>query len=223
MNNNNVTVIIPARNEEKHIENIVNFVKRSKLVNQIIVVDNASEDDCYKIAKTLDVDVLQCNTPGKGYAMELGLSAAQNDVVVFVDADVENYFENMIELLSEPILNGECDFVKSTFDRETGGFVTQIAVKPLLNVLFPELYPFSEPISGMIACKKEILEKIEFEKDYGVDIGILLDIVNGGYKFKEVNIGKISNNSHLTKTPERMKKMSEEVMASIVKRARLKG
>lgn len=222
MNTQKITVIIPARNEENHIERIINFVKKSNLVDQIIVVDNASQDNTFELAKNMNVDVLECTTPGKGYAMELGLTAVKNDVVVFVDADVDNYYENMIELLSEPILNGECDFVKSTFDRETGGFVTQIAVKPLLHVLFPDLYPFSEPISGMIGCKKEILNSLVFEKDYGVDIGILLDIVTNGYTFKEINIGRICNNSHLTKTPERMKKMSEEVLASIVKRAKLK-
>lgn len=223
MENKNVTVIIPARNEENNISNIINFTKKSKSVTQIIVVDNASTDKTYEIASTFNVDVVRCENAGKGYAMETGLHLAKNDVIVYLDADIENYYDNMIEALSNPIINDECDFVKSTFDRETGGVVTEIAVKPLLLNLFPDMYKFSEPISGMIGCKKEVLEKLVFDKDYGVDIGILIDIVNGGYRFKEINIGRISNNSHLTKTTQRMQKMSIEVMAAILRRANLKG
>ena len=135
---------------------------------------------------------------------------------------IENYFDNMIEILSEPILNDRCDFVKSTFERSTGGIVTEIVVKPLLHNLFSDMYNFSEPISGMICCKKDILNDLVFEKGYGVDIGILIDIINKGYRFEEINIGKISNNSHLTKTTEKMKQMSTEVIDAILKRAKIK-
>ena len=58
----------------------------------------------------------------------------------------------------------EVDFVKSSFDRTTGGTVTEVAVKPVLNLLYPNMYKFLEPISGMIASKKSILEKLVLEK-----------------------------------------------------------
>ena len=103
---------------------------------------------------------------------------------------------------------------------QNGGLVTEIATKRLLNILFPELYPFSEPLSGMIASKKSILEKLEFEKDYGVDIGIVIDIMNLKLTTEEVNIGKIENMSHLLKTTESMKNMSTQIMRAILKRAK---
>ena len=85
------------------------------------------------------------------------------------------------------------------------------------------MYDFSEPLSGMIASKKSILEKIQFEKDYGVDIGILLDIIKMNLKVEEVNIGKIENMSHLNKTTQIMKNMSMEIMKCILKKAKFEN
>ena len=70
----------------------------------------------------------------------------------------------------------------------------------------------------MIASKKSILEKLILEKDYGVDIGILLDVINLGYSVKEVNIGEIDNLSHNNKTYLTMSKMSTEILRAIFKR-----
>ena len=138
-------------------------------------------------------------------------------------SDILNYNESIVDTLSSPIINGEADFVKSTFDRTTGGTVTKIVVQPLLNILYPDLYKFQEPISGMIACKKSILEKIKFESDYGVDIAIVLDLYNMGVKMKETNIGEILNMSHKNKTTETMAKMSYEIMKAIIKKAKEHG
>ena len=123
-------------------------------------------------------------------------------------------------MLVEPIQTKNIDFVKSSFERTKGGMVTEIATKPLLEIVFPEVYSFQEPLSGMIAAKKEWLEKIVFEKDYGVDIGIVIDMTKLGAKIAEVNIGKIENMSHLIKTTESMRKMSTEIIQAIVKKAR---
>jgi len=120
----------------------------------------------------------------------------------------------LIKSLSDPIINEEVDFVKSVFER-TGGRVTELVAKPLLDILFPKIYKFSQPLSGMIAGRKSLLSKIEFEKDYGVDIGILLDMIQMNVKIKEVHIGKIRNKSQHWKNLE---KMSREVMNAILKR-----
>lgn len=212
-----VTVIIPAYNEEENIASVIDYSKKCEFVNEIIVVDNLSTDNTANIAREKNAKVISCSTQGKGYAMEEGIKHATNEVIVFLDADVL-YDEHVIEALSYPIQNGDADFVKSSFNRTTGGKVTEIAVKPLLNILFPEMYKFSEPISGMIACKKSILEKLEYEKDYGVDIGILLDVISMRYTVVEVNIGGLTNMSHFGKTTTSMSKMSSEIMKAILKR-----
>lgn len=216
----NVSVIIPAYNEEKTIGQVIDIVNESNIKCEIIVVNNCCTDATTEVATKKGAKVVYCDKKGKGYAMEIGLKAATNEIVVFLDADITDYNKNLIPLLVTPIIENNVDFVKSTFERTKGGLVTNIGIKPLLDILFPELYPFSEPLSGMIASKKSILEKLEFEKDYGVDIGIILDIMNLNLTTVEVNIGRIQNMSHLLKTTESMQNMSIQVMKAILKRAK---
>lgn len=218
-----VTVIIPARNERKTIKYVIDIAMKNQSTDEVIVVNNNSTDSTAKVAEKHGARVVDCEEVGKGNAMAKGLIEAKNDIVVFLDADILNYNESIVDTLSSPIINGEADFVKSTFDRTTGGTVTKIVVQPLLNILYPDLYKFQEPISGMIACKKSILEKIKFESDYGVDIAIVLDLYNMGVKMKETNIGEILNMSHKNKTTETMAKMSYEIMKAIIKKAKEQG
>lgn len=218
MENNYITVIIPARNEEKTIVQVIEKVKQNNNVTQIIVVNNGSNDNTVQCAKDAGVEVINCDNQGKGYAMEVGMQYVKNNIVAFIDADINNYSNDLIELLTNPIINNEADFVKSTFIRTKGGVVTEVAVKPLLNLLFPNMYKFSEPISGMIAAKKNVLEVLEFEKDYGVDIGILIDVIQNGNRVAEVNIGEIENMSHVSKTNETMSNMSTQIIRAILKR-----
>ena len=214
MINNNVTVVIPARNEEKTIAKVIKIVKSNKNVNQIIVVDNNSTDNTSKLALRAGAEVVFCEEQGKGYAMEIGMKHVKNDIVAFVDADINNYCANLIEILVNPIIEENVDFVKSMFERK-GGRVTELVAKPLLKVTYPEMYEFSQPLSGMIAGRTEMFRKIELEKDYGVDIGILLDMIKLKAKISEVHIGKIKNASHQWK---HLNKMSEEVIRAILKR-----
>ena len=147
--------------------------------------------------------------------MEEGLKHSINDVVVYIDADISNYSKDLIAKLSEPLRDKKADFVKSRFDR-TGGRVTELVAKPMLDILFPDIYKFSQPLSGMIAGRKSFFNQIVFEKDYGVDIGILLDMIHLNARIKEVHIGTIKNVSQQWQSLE---KMSREVMKAIIKRA----
>lgn len=213
-----VSVIIPAYNEEENIAKTIKLAKESKNVDEVIVVNNLSTDRTKEIALENGVKVYDCDKQGKGNAMEVGIQKAENEIIIFLDADVNYVKENVVENLCNPIIYEGFDFVKSSFDRKTGGVVTEVAVKPMLNLLYPNMKKFQEPISGMIASKKSILANLELEKDYGVDIGILLDVINAGYKVKEVNIGAIDNLSHKNKTNLTMSKMSTEILKAILKR-----
>ena len=216
---NNISIIIPAHNEQKNIKKVISLLKKYLVndTNEILVVDNLSEDNTYKIAEAMGVKVIKCDNLGKGYAMEMGLYHAKNEIIVFLDADIDNYSKNLVELLVEPIIKDRADFVKSMFERK-GGRVTELVAKPLLDIFFPNVYKFSQPLSGMIAGKKSFFEKIKFEKDFGVDIGILLDMINAGAKIEEVHIGKINNDS---KTLGNLEHMSKEVINAILKRANI--
>jgi HAD superfamily phosphoserine phosphatase-like hydrolase len=209
------TVIIPTLNEEDTIGKVVAFAKQSPAVDEIIVVDDKSTDDTIAIAKLAGASVITSTRIGKGVSMREGLLVAKNEVVVFLDGDIEDYPPNTIEKMMLPIMNGEADFVKATFEREAGR-VTELVAKPLLSLLFPQFSRFSQPLSGMIAGKRELLRKLTFENDYGVDIGILLDVAALGARISEVNIGAIHNKM---KQWHLLAPMSREVARAILKRA----
>ena len=62
-----VTVIIPARNEERTIQKVIRLVQKNTIVNQIIVVDNNSIDNTAKLAKNVGAEVIFCKEQGKGF------------------------------------------------------------------------------------------------------------------------------------------------------------
>lgn len=212
-----ISVIIPAFNEESNIEVVIRTAQKSEYVEEVIVVDNLSTDKTEEVSLKAGAKVVKCNIQGKGYAMEKGVEVSKNDIIVFLDADIPCYSEDVVHILAKPIIENDIDFVKSTFNRE-GGRVTELVAKPMLKLLFPELQYISQPLSGMIAGKREIFEKLIFEKDYGVDIGILLDVANMECKMEQVNIGKVENNS---KDWKLLDKMAIEVMRAILKRKKL--
>jgi phosphoserine phosphatase SerB len=211
-----VTVIIPTLNEEKTIRQVIGLCSKSSLVTEILVIDDKSGDSTLLEAEMPLTQLYTSTKLGKGSSMRDGMLLAKNEVIVYLDADIITYPENIIELLALPILNDEVDFVKSCFDRQAGR-VTELVAKPLLSILFPDLMMFCQPLSGMIAGKQSQFKKIVFEDDYGVDIGILLDMHMIGARIGEVNIGYIENRMQ---TWEQLGKMSKEVSRSILKRAR---
>jgi phosphoserine phosphatase SerB len=211
-----ISVIIPALNEEKTIRQVINLVSSSPVVNEILMIDDKSFDNTIKQSRLPKVRIYTSPIIGKGNSMRDGMLLAKNEVIVYLDADIITYPPNIVELLSGPILDDEADFVKSCFRRQAGR-VTELVAKPLLSLLFPELSRFSQPLSGMIGARKSWLKKIDFENDYGVDIGILLDMHAMGARIKEVNIGYIENRMQ---SWEQLGKMSREVSRSILKRVK---
>lgn len=212
-----ITIIIPALNEAKTIGNIVSFCFKNPLVSEVIVVDDNSEDETVAIARDAGARVINSKVRGKGISMKEGIQEAHNEMVIFLDGDIDPYPEETINLLADPLLNDEVDFVKATFDRNAGR-ITELVAKPLLNIFFPGLSGFSQPLSGMISGKKRYFNRIDFFNDYGVDIGILIDMYLMQARIKEVNIGYIENSS---KPWESLGKMSKEVSRAIIAKAQL--
>ena len=56
-----------------------------------------------------------------------------------------------------------------------GGRVTEIAARPMLNLHFPELSVFSQPLAGEFAARRGLLERLVFPVGYGIEIGTLID------------------------------------------------
>ena len=209
-----ISIIIPTLNEEAHIAGVVNFAKSQPNVSEVIVVDDKSIDQTVPIALENGAKVITSTKLGKGTSMKDGLLYAGNEIVVFLDGDIDPYPPDTIKSLSDPIICGEADFVKSSFSRNAGR-VTELVAKPLLSIFYPELLRYSQPLSGMIAGKKSLLQRLDFRDDYGVDIGILIDMHLMKVRIKDVEIGYIENKS---KPWQELGKMSKEVSQSIISR-----
>lgn len=212
-----ITVIIPTLNEQSTISTVVKLVSKARAVTEILVIDDKSLDNTIKNAKSEKVKIYTSTKLGKGASMRDGMLLANNEIIVYLDADIVTYPANIIDLLTEPIIAGNADFIKSFFDRQAGR-VTELVAKPLLSILFPELAHFSQPLSGMIAGRKSFFEKVTFENDYGVDIGLLIDMHQCEARISEVNIGYIENRMQ---SWEQLARMSKEVSSAILKRAEL--
>lgn len=148
-------VIIPAFNEENGIGQVLSEIPRD-LVDEVVVVNNASTDDTEKIARDAGATVLREEVAGYGRACLKGIEyVKQNppDVVVFLDADHSDYPEEM-NMVVKPILEQGADLVigsRALGDREKGSMTPQQVfgnwlatglLKLFYNVRFTDLGPF---------------------------------------------------------------------------------
>lgn len=210
-----VTVVIPAYNEERTVAHVVKTALSCRYVNEVIVVDDGSSDKTFDEASSSGATVIRHESnEGKGSALSTGFKNANGDIIAFIDADLHNLTKKQVEVMIEPIILGKTDITKTKFKREAGR-VTELTAKPLLNFFFPEIN-FDQPLSGQFAAKKSTLTKMKFEKDYGVDAGIVLDADVQGLRIDEVDIGHID---HEMSSLEDLNQMATEVVRTIVDRA----
>lgn len=210
----NVSVIIPALNEEATISEVIRKAFNSPYVKEVFVIDDNSHDNTVSVALLSGACVIGSTVQGKGISMQDGVTIASGEILVFLDADIPTYPENIIDLLVQPLLDNKADFIKTCFDRQAGR-VTEILAKPLLDIFFPDLTSFSQPLSGIVAGKKSFFDNIVFENDYGVDIGLLIDMKRQNARIEEVNIGYVENKM---KPLQSLSKMAKQVTKAILNR-----
>ena len=214
-----VSVIIPAYNEEDTVAKVVEVIKKVSFVDEVIVVNDGSSDRTTEEAEKAGAIVITHEVnKGKGEALYTGYKEAECDIIAFIDADIYNLTSKKVEAMIKPILDGEAEITKTKFARESGR-VTELTAKPLLNFFFPEI-SFEQPLSGQFAARKETLKKINFEKDYGVDVGIVIDADVLGITIMEVDIGAIQ---HDMSPLADLNIMANEVVRTIINRANKYG
>jgi glucosyl-3-phosphoglycerate synthase len=212
------TLIFPARNVAGTIGSILTVVEnlrsRTGLVDQVIVVDADSPDGTADIARAHGAEVFSENellpgygpAQGKGDAMWRALSAATGDIVMFADADTTDFEEHFVYGTLGPLLmDPTVQFVKAAYRRpfkqgeeqipDGGGRVTELMAKPLLNLFYPELAGFAQPLAGEFAARRELLARVPFFTGYGVEIGMMIDVYDqiGLDSMAQVDLGTRQN------------------------------
>jgi glucosyl-3-phosphoglycerate synthase len=194
-----VTLIFPARNVAGTVGTILDVVHdlraRTGLPDQVIVVDADSPDGTADIARARGAEVYSENelmsdygpAQGKGDAMWRSLSVARGDIVMFADSDTTDFREHFITGTLGPLLTDpRVQFCKAAYRRpfsqgeksiaDGGGRVTELMAKPLLNLFYPELAGFVQPLAGEFAARRELFNKVPFFTGYGVEIGMMIDV-----------------------------------------------
>jgi glucosyl-3-phosphoglycerate synthase len=192
-----VSVCLPARNEEATVGQIVatvrrNLVEGAPLVDEVVVIDDGSTDATAEVAswegaRVLAVDDILPELPrgsGKGNALWMSLYACDGDILCWLDADVRNFGSHFVTRLVEPLLTEPTiGFVKGYYrrplygDATGGGRVTELMARPVISSLFPHLAGFVQPLAGEYAGRRALLETVPFVEGYGVEIGLLIDLV----------------------------------------------
>jgi len=213
------TVVIPALNEAKRIADVVTYALADPATDEVLVVDDSSIDDTARLAQAAGARVVTSTMLGKGASMRDGMMAARNELLVYLDGDLAGLSDGIISDLVRPLVRDQADFVKARFGR-VGGRVTELTAKPMLKVFFPEVAHFSQPLGGLIAARRSLLQPLSFEDGYGVDIGLLLDVHRTGARLAEVDIGSLEHDSQPLLD---LTVMANEVSRVIYQRARASG
>jgi glucosyl-3-phosphoglycerate synthase len=187
-----ITVIIPALDESPSVVSVVEVARRDPRVTEVLVVDDGSIDGTPELAKDAGARVILSTLLGKGASMEDGMREARNEVLVYLDGDLLGLRGDLVERIAAPIFEGTADLVKANFSRDAGR-VTTLTARPLLRTFFPELNHIEQPLGGMIAARRSRLRNVRFETDYGVDVGLLLDVAVTGARVAQVDIGHLQH------------------------------
>ncbi|MGW7515121.1 glucosyl-3-phosphoglycerate synthase [Streptomyces sp. NPDC054796] len=194
-----VSVVLPALDEEATVAKIVSVIRgelmteAAPLVDELVVMDSGSTDRTAEVAAAAGAKVVHRDEvlprlpalPGKGEVLWRSLLATDGDIVCFVDADLIDFSSAFVSGIVGPLLlEPELHLVKAMYDRPLGsdpaggGRVTELVARPLLNLHWPQLAGFVQPLGGEYAARRSLLERLPFPVGYGVELGLLIDALH---------------------------------------------
>jgi glucosyl-3-phosphoglycerate synthase len=196
-----ISVVIPARNEQRTVAAVVGAIARAlvedvPLVDELVVMDSDSTDATAqaaaragaKVYRTAEVATSAGSFPGKGEALWKSLHVTTGDVLVFVDADLTSWGPHFVSglvgpLLAEPdvqLVKGFYTRVRTETDGSTsteGGRVAELVARPLISLWWPELAAVVQPLAGEWAARRSLMESLPIPVGYGVELATLMDTV----------------------------------------------
>jgi len=195
-----ISLAFPTLNEEKTIGKEVLIIKNElmdkfPLLDEIVVIDSGSKDKTREIANEYGAKVYTSKNilpkygfyKGKGENLWKSLYVLDGDIIVWIDADIDNIHPKFVYgLVGALLTNDNLSYVKAFYERPItgkksfqpsgGGRVTEIQTRPMFSTFYPELATIIQPLSGEYAGRRDLLEKLSFAVGYGVETAHLIDI-----------------------------------------------
>jgi glucosyl-3-phosphoglycerate synthase len=238
-----VSVVLPARNEADTVGPIVAALRSElmdavPLIDELVVIDSDSTDATGAIAAAAGAQVFRQheilprhgNVAGKGEALWKSLAVTSGDIVAFIDSDLHRFDPQFAVGLLGPLLEDPgVQFVKSCYDRPLhdgktvlpagGGRVTELVARPLLNLFWPQLAGLIQPLAGEYAGRRVLLERIPFVSGYGVEIAMLIDVLEavGLEAMAQVDLGA---RSHRNSSDAALARMAAQIQLTVQARLR---
>jgi glucosyl-3-phosphoglycerate synthase len=229
-----VSVVIPARNEERTVAGVVSAIVRlaadTGLIDEVVVMDSDSTDATGAVAaqagaavhRARDVAPELGGWPGKGEALWKSLLVTKGDLLVFVDADLTHWGPHFVTGLLGPLLaDPQVLLVKGFYERlyaagdgsvtADGGRVTELVARPLLSLWWPELTGVVQPLAGEWAIRRELMESLPVPVGYGVELAVLLDTA-AGYGLDAIAQVDLGSRGHKHQASHDLAVMAAELM-----------
>jgi glucosyl-3-phosphoglycerate synthase len=236
-----ISLALPTLNEEATIGKEVLVLKtelmdRFPLLDEIAVIDSGSTDRTREAAAENGARVFASRDilkpygtyRGKGENLWKSLYVLEGDIIVWIDADISNIAPKFVYGLLGPLLRERrISYVKAFYERPFraagelipagGGRVTEILVRPLFSLFYPELAGLVQPLSGEYAGRRSLLERLPFSVGYGVELAHLIDIYHeaGIEALAQVNMDR---RVHRNQTLQSLGKMSFGIMQTFLNR-----
>ena len=241
-----ISVCLPTLNTAGTVGEILRvfrgeLMERRPLIDQLCIIDSRSTDGTLDIAARegaqifFDDEILPDMEPaaGKGEALWKSLFVLEGDIIAWVDSDIENIHPRFAYGIIGPLLaDQEIGYVKAFYERPLkdgdalrpsgGGRVTELTVRPMLNLFYPDLTGLIQPLSGEYAGRKSVLDNVPFFTRYGVETGLVIDIYRrfGLWALAQTDL---EVRVHDNQTIDALSKMSFGILQAILKRLEGEG
>lgn len=238
-----ISVCIPTLNEAETIGPIVSIIRQelAHLVDEILVIDSDSTDSTREIAAAAGATVHraaeilpdQTSCIGKGENLWKALHVASGDLICYIDGDISSFHSGFITGLIGPLLNyPEIDYVKAFYERPLaygdefhstgGGRVSEILVRPLISLFYPELGFILQPLSGEYAARRSTLVALAFPMGYGVEIAHLIDLARDG-KIHRIAQTDLEKRIHRNRNDDELGSMAFALLRVVLRRLERDG